>query len=92
MANIPGNNNPKPNNKPNNKANNKANNKSKGAKPPSPESLSYNKNTPMLIMVAVFLFFVMFHLLRAQKYKEDSLKQKIDAEIRKKLYYSDDYY
>tara|TARA_B100000123_G_scaffold253830_1_gene215082 strand:+ start:845 stop:1156 length:312 start_codon:yes stop_codon:yes gene_type:complete len=55
-------------------------------------SLSYAKNTPMLFIIGIFLFFVIFQYLKALKYKDNRLKQKIDAEIRKKLYYSNDYY
>jgi hypothetical protein len=66
----------------------KNNNKNKS----SPASLSYTKNTPMLFIIGIFLFFVMFQLLKTQKYKENALRQKIDAEIRKKLYYTDEYY
>ena len=70
----------------------KNNNNNKNKNKSSPASLSYTKNTPMLFIIGIFLFFVMFQLLKAQKYKENALRQKIDAEIRKKLYYTDEYY
>ena len=52
----------------------------------------YVRNIPILVMVGIFLFFILFQFLKAHKYKENTLKQKIDAEIRKKLYFGDDYY
>lgn len=55
-------------------------------------SLSYAKNVPLLIINGIFLFFVLYYLLKAKKSDEKILKRKIDAEIRKKLYYTDDYY
>lgn len=71
----------------------KNNTKKNNSKPKvSPSSLSYTKNTPMLFIIGIFLFFVMFQLLKSQKYRENALRQKIDAEIRKKLYYTDSYY
>ena len=71
-------------------ANNKSNknNSSEDAKAAG----HYARNTPILILTGVFLFFILFQYLKALKYKEDRLKQKIDAEIRKKLYYADEYY
>ena len=71
----------------NNKSN-KKNNSSEDAKAAG----HYARNTPILILTGVFLFFILFQYLKALKYKEDRLKQKIDAEIRKKLYYADEYY
>ena len=69
---------------------NSKNNKSNSGSMES--SLSYSKNVPILFMVAILFFFVLFHLLKAEKHRNERLKQKIDMEIRKKLYYSDDYY
>ena len=66
------------------------NNKSKSEEMES--SLSYSKNVPILFMTGILFFFVLFHLLKAEKNRNERLKQKIDAEIRKKLYYADDYY
>ena len=52
----------------------------------------YTRNIPTLVLIGIFLFFIMFQFLKYQKYKENRLRQRIDAEIRKKLYYTDDYY
>ena len=86
--NKPKNNKPK-NNKQNNKQNNKKNNKP--TKTEKEIGLSYNKNVPMLIIIAIFFFFIMFNLLKSMKNKEDVLENKIDIEIRKKLYFTDTY-
>ena len=50
------------------------------------------RNLPILIIIAVFLFFILFQYLKAHKESDDRLKHKIDTEIRKKLYYVDEYY
>jgi hypothetical protein len=77
-------------------ANNKkgTNNKKGDKKEPSAKdvALTYNRNVPVMLMIAIFLFFVMFQLLKAMKYRDNMLRKKIDREIRKKLYHSDDYY
>ena len=52
----------------------------------------YTRHIPTLILIGIFLFFIMFQFLKSQKYKEDRLRQRIDTEIRKKLYYADEYY
>ena len=51
-----------------------------------------SRNLPILILIAVFLFFILFQYLKAHRQADDRLKQKIDTEIRKKLYYTDEYY
>ena len=83
MATKPQNNQPK-NNQP-------KNNKSKDFKEKNASSLSYNRNVPMLIITAIFLFFMMYSLLRHLRKRDDMLEQKIDTEIRKKLYFTDIY-
>ena len=50
------------------------------------------RNLPILILIAVFLVFILFQYLKAHKESDDRLKHKIDTEIRKKLYYADEYY
>jgi len=50
------------------------------------------RNLPILILIAVFLIFILFQYLKAHKESDDRLKHKIDTEIRKKLYYADEYY
>ena len=52
----------------------------------------YTRHIPTLILIGIFLFFIMFQFLKSQKYKENRLRQRIDTEIRKKLYYADEYY
>ena len=52
----------------------------------------YTRHIPTLVLIGIFLFFIMFQFLKSQKYKENRLRQRIDAEIRKKLYYADEYY
>lgn len=52
----------------------------------------YTRHIPTLVLIGIFLFFIMFQFLKSQKYKENRLRQKIDAEIRRKLYYPDEYY
>ena len=69
-----------------------AKNNAKPKKKVSGSSVSYTKNVPLLIITGIFLFFVLYYLLKAKKSDEERLKRKIDAEIRKKLYYTDDYY
>ena len=66
--------------------------KAKPKKKVAGSSVSYAKNVPLLIITGIFLFFVLYYLLKAKKSDEERLKRKIDAEIRKKLYYTDDYY
>lgn len=69
-------------------ANNKAgNNAEKSAKD---IALSYNKNTPMMLMVGLFLTFIIYQFLKALRNRDNMLKQKIDQEITKKLYFKDD--
>lgn len=70
------------------------NNSNKNSKKNFNETISghYARNVPIFILTALFLFFILFQYLKSEKYKEDRLKQKIDAEIRKKLYYTDEYY
>ena len=94
MNNTPPTNTPPTNTAKNNTSKNNAskNNSNKNSKKKSMIAGHYARNVPILIITAVFLFFVLFQYLKAQKYKEDILKQKIDAEIKKKLYYADDYY
>jgi hypothetical protein len=55
------------------------------------KALSYNKNTPMMIMVGIFLFFIMYNLLKHMRNKDAILKHKINTEIRRKLYFKDEY-
>jgi len=55
------------------------------------KALSYNKNTPMMIMVGIFLFFIMYNLLKHMRNKDDIMKHKINTEIRRKLYFKDEY-
>ena len=50
------------------------------------------RNLPILILIAVFLIFILFQYLKAHKESDDRLRHKIDTEIRKKLYYADEYY
>ena len=69
--------------------NKKGDSKQKNAKE---VALTYSRNIPIMICIAIFLFLVMYQLLKAMRYKDDMLKKKIDQEIRKKLYHSDDYY
>ncbi len=90
--NPPSQNNTNPSNNKNNK-NNKSNknNKNNNLPPDLKGANNYSKNTPMLIIIGIFLFFVLFALLKNQKYRDQRLKQKIDAEIRKKLYFTDEY-
>ena len=52
----------------------------------------YTRNIPTLVLIGIFLFFIMFQFLKSQKYKENRFRQRINAEIRKKLYYADVYY
>ena len=73
----------------NNKSKNTSNNKE--TKTQKEIGLSYNKNVPMLIITAIFFFFVMYNLLKFKRDKEDVLREKIDREIRKKLYFTDIY-
>ena len=69
-------------------ANNKSgNNSEKSAKD---IALSYNKNTPMMIMVGLFLTFIIYQFLKAIRNRDNMLKQKIDQEITKKLYFKDE--
>ena len=73
------------------KGNNKNN---KGKKPEKNEvkkALSYNKNTPMMIMIGIFLFFIMYNLLKHMRNKDNIIKHKINTEIRRKLYFKDEY-
>ena len=87
-----GNNNSGGNNNP--KGNNKNNKNNKGKKPEKDEvkkALSYNKNTPMMIMVGIFLFFIMYNLLKHMRNKDNIMKHKINTEIRRKLYFKDEY-
>ena len=55
------------------------------------KDLSYNKNTPMMIMVGIFLFFIMYNLLKHMRNKDNIMKHKINTEIRRKLYFKDEY-
>lgn len=55
------------------------------------KALSYNKNTPMMIMVGIFLFFILYNLLKHMRNKDAILKHKINTEIRRKLYFKDEY-
>ena len=55
------------------------------------KALSYNKNTPMMIMVGIFIFFILYNLLKHMRNKDDILKHKINTEIRRKLYFKDEY-
>lgn len=52
----------------------------------------YTRHIPSLVLIGIFLFFIMFQFLKSQKYKENRLRQRIDVEIRKKLYYPEEYY
>ena len=85
------NNKPKNNKPKNNKQNNNKPSNNKQSKTEKEIGLSYNKNVPMLIIIAIFFFFVIFNLLKFMKNKEDVLENKIDIEIRKKLYFTDTY-
>ena len=69
---------------PNNKS---GNNSEKSAKD---IALSYNKNTPMMIIVGLFLTFIIYQFLKAIRNRDNMLKQKIDQEITKKLYFKDE--
>lgn len=53
-------------------------------------ALSYNKNTPMMIMVALFLTFIIYQFLKALRNRDNMLKEKINQEITRKLYFKDD--
>ena len=53
-------------------------------------ALSYNKNTPLMIMVGLFLTFIIYQLLKALRNRDNMLKQKIDQEITRKLYFKDE--
>ena len=78
----------------NNKAsnnNNSSNNKKNDTKGAGAAGY-YTRHIPSLVLIGIFLFFIMFQFLKSQKYKENRLRQRIDTEIRKKLYYADDYY
>lgn len=69
-------------------ANNKSgNNKAQTAKD---IALSYNKNTPMMLMVGLFLTFIIYQFLKALRNKDNMLKEKINQEIKRKLYFKDD--
>ena len=85
------NNKPKNNKPKNNKQNNNKPSNNKQSKTEKEIGLSYNKNVPMLIIIAIFFFFVIFNLLKFTKNKEDVLENRIDKEIRKKLYFTDNY-
>ena len=85
------NNKPKNNKPKNNKQNNNKPSNNKQSKTEKEIGLSYNKNVPMLIIIAIFFFFVIFNLLKFMKNKEDVLENRIDKEIRKKLYFTDNY-
>ena len=76
----------------NNKAPGGANNKSGNNSQQSAKdiALSYNKNTPMMIMVGLFLTFIIYQFLKALRNRDNMLKQKIDQEITKKLYFKDE--
>ena len=79
---------PKANNKAPGGANNKAgNNKAQTAKD---IALSYNKNTPMMLMVGLFLTFIIYQFLKALRNRDNMLKEKINQEIKRKLYFKDD--
>ena len=74
--------------------NNNTNINKKNKKPLKDEvrkALSYNKNTPMMIMIGIFLFFILYNLLKHMRNKDDILKHKINTEIRRKLYFKDEY-
>lgn len=77
---------------PSGKKNNKNSKNNKSNSESMESSLSYSKNVPILFMTGILFFFVLFHLLKAEKHRNERLKQKIDAEIRKRLYFTDDYY
>ena len=55
------------------------------------KALSYNKNTPMMIMIGIFIFFILYNLLKHMRNKDAILKHKINTEIRRKLYFKDEY-
>ena len=55
------------------------------------KALSYNKNTPMMIMIGIFMFFILYNLLKHMRNKDAILKHKINTEIRRKLYFKDEY-
>ena len=72
--------------------NNKAkNNTAKNTKTQKEIALSYTKNVPILIIIVIFFFFVMYNLLKFMRNRDDVIKNKIDREIRKKLYFTDQY-
>ena len=77
----------------NNKAsnNNSSNNKKNDTKGAGAAGY-YTRHIPSLVLIGIFLFFIMFQFLKSQKYKENRLRQRIDVEIRKKLYYPEEYY
>ena len=81
---------PKPNNKAPGGANNKGLGKNNKAQTPKDIALSYNKNTPLMIMVGLFLAFIIYQLLKALRNRDNMLKQKIDQEITRKLYFKDE--
>ena len=76
----------------NNKAPGGANNKSGNNSQKSAKdiALSYNKNTPMMLMVGLFLTFIIYQFLKVLRNRDNMLKQKIDQEITKKLYFKDE--
>lgn len=82
---------PNKNNSTSNKNNSTGKKNNKNTKTQKEIGLSYNKNVPMLIIIAIVFFFVMYNLLKFKRNNDDVLKEKIDREIRKKLYFTDIY-
>lgn len=73
------------NNKPKNNKNNKI------SKTQKEIALSYTKNVPILIIIVIVFFFVMYNLLKFMRKRDQVIENKIDREIRKKLYFTDQY-
>lgn len=93
MANAPKLTNNSPANAPKNAKPGSKNNKSKNNANILDKMAQFqSRSLPILILIAVFLFFILFQYLKAYRQADDRLKQKIDTEIRKKLYYTDEYY
>ncbi len=74
-----------------NKKSSKGNNNKKPMKDEVKQALSYNKNTPMMIMIGIILFFILYNLLKHMRNRDAILKHKINTEIRRKLYFKDEY-
>jgi len=74
-----------------NKKGSKGSNNKNPMKDEVKQALSYNKNTPMMIMIGIILFFILYNLLKHMRNKDAILKHKINTEIRRKLYFKDEY-